>query len=54
MLDRRSLAAGVLLMPLFASARGFAAEGDVQGFAVDRNGPPIGRTSCASPATATG
>ena len=42
MLDRRSLAAGALLMPILAVSRAARAEDSLQAFAVDRNGSPIG------------
>ena len=42
MLDRRTLAAAALLMPLLAPARAARADDSTQEFAVDRNGSPIG------------
>jgi hypothetical protein len=42
MLDRRSLAAGAVLMPFLAAAGAVRAEESLQEFAVTRNGSPIG------------
>ena len=42
MLDRRTLAAAALLMPLLAPTRAARADDSTQEFAVDRNGSPIG------------
>ena len=42
MLDRRTLAAAALLMPLLAPTRAARADDTTHEFAVDRNGSPIG------------